>query len=136
MENKVLVLTTDGELKEEVVTLENGTIGFKELSRLLDDGFIEHCVFSRKLYENNIDMWVDESGKLKNLKTGLVIMDSRKDKIVEVLAGNVIFTGFDTGGNTYPLTEEQMEIVRKSILEAVFYNSIEGQDVTLKTLFV
>ena len=122
VKSKVIVVKPNVGLVEEFVEVDNEdmTVNWKELSRLLDGGYIEHCTFSKKLYDNKIDMWVDDSGKVKGLDIGVVIINKCSGNVVEILAGNVVFTSFDNMGNTYPLNEEQIKIVKDNLRLSLF----------------
>ena len=80
---KVLVLN-DLELKEKEID--------NSLKALQNEvgGYIEIPSFSRKLSENNIDMIINEEGKVNRLQPQLAIYQD--NKIIDVICGNIIFT--------------------------------------------
>ena len=101
---KVLVLN-DLELKEKEI--DNS---LKALQNE-DGGYIEiHC-FSRKLSENNIDMIINEEGKVNRLQPQLAIYQD--NKIVDVICGNIIFASANEDGETIGLTDEQIDVVKE-----------------------
>ena len=101
---KVLVLN-DLELKEKEID--------NSLKALQNEvgGYIEIPCFSRKLNENNIDMIINEEGKVNRLQPQLAIYQD--NKIVDVICGNIIFASANEDGDTIGLTDEQIEIVKE-----------------------
>ena len=118
---KVLVLN-DLELKEKEID--------NSLKALQNEvgGYIEIPSFSRKLSENNIDMIINEEGKVNRLQPQLAIYQD--NKIVDVICGNIIFASANEDGDTIGLTDEQIEVVKEVlkydvICEFGFLKSIE-----------
>lgn len=101
---KVLVLN-DLELKEKEID--------NSLKALQNEvgGYIEIPSFSRKLSENNIDMIINEEGKINRLQPQLAIYQD--NKIVDVICGNVIFVSANEDGKTIGLIDEQIEVVKE-----------------------
>lgn len=101
---KVLVLN-DLELKEKEID--------NSLKALQNEvgGYIEIPSFSRKLSENNIDMIINEEGKVNRLQPQLAIYQD--NKIVDVICGNIIFASANEDGETIGLTDEQIEVVKE-----------------------
>ena len=101
---KVLVLN-DLELKEKEID--------NSLKALQNEvgGYIEIPSFSRKLSENNIDMIINEEGKVNRLQPQLAIYQD--NKIVDVICGNIIFASANKDGETIGLTDEQIEVVKE-----------------------
>ena len=101
---KVLVLN-DLELKEKEID--------NSLKALQNEvgGYIEIPSFSRKLSENNIDMIINEEGKVNRLQPQLAIYQD--NKIVDVICGNIIFASANEDGKTIGLTDEQIEVVKE-----------------------
>ena len=101
---KVLVLN-DLELKEKEID--------NSLKALQNEvgGYIEIPSFSRKLSENNIDMIINEEGKVNRLQPQLAIYQD--NKIVDVICGNIIFASANEDGETIGLTNEQIEILKE-----------------------
>lgn len=101
---KVLVLN-DLELKEKEID--------NSLKALQNEvgGYIEIPSFSRKLSENNIDMIINEEGKVNRLQPQLAIYQD--NKIIDVICGNIIFASANEDGKTIGLTDEQIEVVKE-----------------------
>lgn len=70
-------------------------------------GSIEHLHIAEKLDEVHIDCYINESGKLKNLKPSFIFLDIN-DKLIDVIAGPVIFCTYDNQGNNYGMNELQL----------------------------
>lgn len=114
MENNVL----------RVVTIKDGHVNFddtlkNDISDLQSfvDGYIEIPILSKKLYQNKIDMVINEEGKLKDLKESLAITSNRQ--IVDVIRGNVVFVSHDEQGEMVSLTEEQVTLLKALLSEKV-----------------
>lgn len=71
---------------------------------------VEVCSYFPLLEKNNIDVLIDEEGKLKNLKPNIVIQDEGR-YVIDVIAGNMLFVGVDNNGNWIELNDRQIEIV-------------------------
>lgn len=74
-------------------------------------GTIEHFIIDEKLNEKYIDMWIDDEGKLKNLKPTMLLM--RNGEMVDYISGPCVFTKYDDDGYTWGLHDEDMEDVRQ-----------------------
>lgn len=105
---KILVLENTEVLSE--VEIEENEVTYENISKCLDGGYIERVTFNKRLAENNIDVFVDEEGKLKALECLAVVFDFKTGRIIETLAGKLIFVG-RRGSDSIPLTDEQVKIV-------------------------
>lgn len=74
-------------------------------------GTIEHFYLHEYLTKRSIDMWIDDEGKLKNLKPSILLFHD--GKMIDYISGNCVFTRFDDEGNTYGLTDDDMRDVRE-----------------------
>ena len=81
-------------------------------------GYLEHVPL-RELDSRNIDMWIDEEGKLKNKST--TIMLTSQNKIYDYIVGTVVFTKVDDEGNTISLTDEDVEFIKYKFDNDGFY---------------
>lgn len=129
MQGTVLVIESENakvRLQHKLVELDSDkTIGWKPISDLLNGAFIEHVNYNRTLRENNIDIWVDDCGKLEGLEPSVILMED--GEILDVLAGNVVFTSFDDEGNTLPLSEEQIKIIKDVLHLVLAKNQLTGE---------
>lgn len=116
---KILKLTE--ELEFEQVEVKGNVVSYEELNGAVG-GWIERVTFNRELQENGIDVWIDEEGKLKSLTTTVVIESVMT--CVEVLAGPLVFTGNKGDGESYALTDYQIECI-KNVLSRV---ALFGED--------
>lgn len=113
---KILVLENTEVFSE--VEIEENEVTYENISACLDGGYIERVTFNKRLAENNIDVFVDEEGKLKGLEAYVVVFDLTTDKIIEVLAGKLVFVG-RRGSESIPLTDEQVKIVYEVLNEVL-----------------
>lgn len=95
------------ETKEEILSLE-------EMQQFVH-GLIETASFNRTLEQANIDLWINEEGKLDGLPITAIVVKEPGFQIVDRLAGPVLFTGQTEDGESCGLTEEQTTIVRDVI---------------------
>ena len=85
-------------------------------------GFIERVSFIDPLDELNIDMWANDEGKLiDGLKPTFVVLDN-KDKLVDIIMGDTIFTSRDRHGNTIGLNDMQIKIIKNHFKTAAILN--------------
>lgn len=117
--NKLLVLNCET-LEFEVKELPSNEVGYEVLNEAVG-GWIEHITYNREFVERHIDMWCNEEGKLKDLKPSVAIVD-KMDIIVEILVGNIAFTKCDCEGNSFGLTDEEVEFT-KSKFDTAYLSS-------------
>lgn len=113
---KILVLDKDTlDFKEVEVS---GEVGYEIINEGVE-GVIESCTFNRKLQENKILVWCNESGKLKDLKCSVAIVDMTNiftgPRVIETLAGNLVFTKVDGQGRCFGLTNEEILLVKHEL---------------------
>lgn len=60
-----------------------------------------------------IDMWVHDEGKLLQMEPSAMLMDKSGD-LLDFYAGNIVFTRTDEAGETIPLTDEDVERIKKA----------------------
>ena len=85
-------------------------------------GFIERVSFIGPLDELNIDMWANDEGKLiDGLKPTFVVLDN-KDKLVDLIMGDTIFTSRDRHGNTIGLNDIQIQKIKNHFKTAAILN--------------
>lgn len=126
---KALVLS-NGELKEKEI---NNTL--EELQKIVG-GYIEIPFLSKKLFEKEIDIIINEEGKfIEGLKPEIAVVKNGTNQILDVVMGNCIFTSHDEEGNTTALNEEQIKIVTKE-LGVVAKIAMEGKSHLVRLLFI
>lgn len=69
--------------------------------------------FFPNLQERNIDTWVNEEGKLEGLPITTILKND--GNLLEVLVGNLCFIRHDDEGNSFGLTEEDVDFVKSEI---------------------
>jgi hypothetical protein len=75
-------------------------------SQELVGGYIE-----RLMIDDEIDLWLNEEGKLNGLQPNFNLV--RNDKVIDVVVGDVFFASHDDEGNTTSLTEEMISRIQK-----------------------
>ncbi len=127
---KVLVLSNN---KFEVKEIENE---LEELQKIVG-GYIEIPHLSRKFFENDIDIIINEVGKfIEGLKPEIAVVNRDNNKVVDIVFGNCIFTSHDEEGNTTELTEEQMRIVLKELQTEIILSNNADKNFVCKALFI
>lgn len=128
---KVLVLS-NGELKEKEIknTLE-------ELQKIVG-GYIEMPFLSKKFFENEIDIIINEEGKLiDGLQPEIAIVKNGTNQILDLIYGNCIFASHDEEGNTTELNEGQIQVIMEELkTEIMLHNKNEDKDFLVKVLFI
>jgi hypothetical protein len=96
---------------------EDSKIEIKEISnelRVLQNevgGSIDIPFISETLNEQGIDVVIDDEGKIKQKPITVAIIDT-EGKMIEVIAGPVLFTSHDSDGNTIGLADSQLEYLQ------------------------
>jgi len=126
---KVLVLS-NGELKEKEI---NNTL--EDLQKIVE-GYIEIPYLSEVFNKNEIDIIINEEGKLiDGMRPEIAIVSKKRGNILDVVYGNCIFASHNEEGDTIGLTKEQIEIVYDE-LERLADVIIRDKDYFLRVLFV
>jgi len=73
-------------------------------------GYIERVPL-RDLAERNIDLWINEEGKLIGLDTTALLTSG--DKVYDELVGNLVFTKSNGDGDTISLTDDDIKYIKK-----------------------
>ena len=128
---KVLVLS-NGELRETDIGNE-----LEDLQKIVG-GYIEIPFLGDKFRDNNIDVIINEEGKLiEGMIAEMAIVDEKQGRILDVVYGNCIFASHDEAGETIGLTEEQIEFVKEeleTVIELMNKRTLEGFEV--RVLFI
>lgn len=101
-----------------MVAIFNGNeLKFEKLNKLdylamkdIVDGYIEY-VYLPTFSKKNIDIIVNEEGKLIGLDTNLVVLDEDYN-CIETLQGNLLFVNYIGNGENDGLTEEQIDYIK------------------------
>lgn len=125
---KVLVLNSKT-LEFTEVEVGKRTVGLEELRDNIGCDYVEHVSgYNETLDKLHVGMWIDEEGKLKdgwleNFPLGIV---DKNGKIIEMLAGNILFAIDGVDGNTYCLSDEKIELIKQQIFDGMIGNVISG----------
>lgn len=106
--SKILVLRPNEMLHE--VNVDEEYISLETLQYYVD-GNIELVRFNRLLQKHNIDMWINEEGKLIDEDANVLLLTDDM-YIADVLVGTIVFAGHDNDGNSLPLTDNQIRIIK------------------------
>lgn len=107
---KYLVLKTNGMLKE---IDGNDYAESYELLRDNVEGIIQCVSWIKPFAEREIDLWVNDEGKLLDLDLSLAITEN--GKLIEVLNGNVVFARHNFEGETLPLNDEDITFIKETL---------------------
>ena len=128
---KVLVLS-NGELRETEIGNE-----LEDLQRIVG-GYIEIPFLGDKFCDNNIDVIINDEGKLiEGMTAEIAIVDEKQGRILDVVYGNCIFASHDEAGETIGLTEEQIEFVKEELETVIgFMNKRTLEGFEVRALFI
>lgn len=106
-----LMLTTEGEFIE---LNEEDYDSTYDMLHTCVDGRIECVSWLPISFKRNIDIWLNEEGKIIDLEPSLVILNDDRT-IADMFMGNIVFARNDEEGNTIPLNEEDFDYIKKEI---------------------
>lgn len=123
----------------KVLVLSNSKFETREIKGTLKDfqsivdGYIEIPFICNDFIDNNIDVIINEEGKLiDGMNPEIVLVDDVTGDSVDIVFGNCIFVGNDNEGNNISITDEQIKFVKDALREFGILNN--GQPIRL--LFV
>ena len=128
---KVLVLS-NAELKPREIGTE-----LEDLQKIVD-GYIEIPFLSETFYENDIDIIINEEGKLiEGMRPEIAIVKNGTTQILDIIYGNCIFASHDEEGNTVELNEKQIQIVEKELrVEVILYDENKDEHMPVRVMFI
>ena len=94
---------------------------------------IEHFPYATKLAYENIHMWLDEEGKYRNQRPSMVVFNRDKSKIIDIIAGPVLFTSVN-GEETIGLTDEQINTIQSSLYISIIKNKYTQEIYPVRTI--
>lgn len=101
--------------RQEIIDIERKETNKLDLDtvyELIDCDMVEVCSYFSLLEKNNIDVLIDEEGKLKHLNPNIAIQNEGLN-VIDVIAGNILFVGLDDSSNWVELNDRQIEIVNE-----------------------
>lgn len=103
-------------------------------------GRIERVYLCQELEDMNIDAYVNEEGKILDLKPSAVVYEKGKEYtnegLVDVIAGTILFVGHDGEGGTIGLSDKQGEWIANNLTEfAEFQNEKDSSDILKLMVF-
>lgn len=106
----------------KTLVLSNNELEVKDIENTLEalqkivGGYIEIPFLSKTFYQNEIDIIINEEGKMiEGLKPEIAILEKGSNKVLDVVMGNCLFASHDDEGNTVGLTDKQIEIVENEL---------------------
>jgi len=103
-------------------------------------GRIERVYLCQELEDMDIDAYVNEEGKILDLRPSAVVYD--RDKVytdgglLDVIAGPILFVGHDGEGGTVGLNPEQSEWIANNLTEfCEFANKDNPEDILKLMVF-
>lgn len=127
----------------KAMVLKNGELKTQEIDNTLEDlqkivgGYIEMPYLSKRFNDNDIDIIINEEGKLiDGLKPEIAVVDGKTKQILDVIYGSCVFASHDEEGNTIELNDKQMKIVAEELrMEATLTYHETEKEVVAKVLF-
>lgn len=111
--------------------IEVEKVGYEEIHNGVN-GYIERYIPNKEFSDNHIDIWIDEEGKLKGLQPNIAVL-GENNEIIEMLVGDAIFTSLnEETGESLPLTEEQIQIIERSLIKRIMCN--KGEFVPIRVI--
>lgn len=128
----------------KVLVLSNGKFETREIENTLKElqdivgGYIEIPYLGEQFMNNNIDVIINEEGKLiDGLNKEIAIVNKETESVADVIYGNCIFASHDEEGETIGLNDEQIEVV-KNILNNItcLIDANENKIYTVRVLYL
>lgn len=127
------VILKEPNKKQKIVEVDN--LKLKTIYNLLKCSPIECFGYVKKLQENNIDIVLDEEGKLTYKPQLNIVIENDEQKIVDILVGNVLFVGVD-GEDWVGLNKEQIDIVNSLLNSNMSYMILDNKIINTSILYI
>ena len=120
-------------MKIKALVFSNGELQEKEIENTLESlqeivgGYIESPYISNIFRENDIDIIINEEGKILTLQEEIAVIDKEKAIVIDVLCGNCIFVSHNEQGETIGLNDEQIKIIKKELNYVVNLSKINEE---------
>lgn len=130
---KVLMLNSKT-LEFTEVEIENKIVSLEEMYKNIGCNSVEHVSgYNQKLDEMQIGMWVDEEYKLHEdwMEDISLVFVNKSGKIIELIAGNIMFTYDGKDGETYGLSDIQIKKIKELIYDVKAVINVENRIVKM-----
>ena len=120
-------------MKIKALVVSKGELQEKEMENTLESlqeivaGYIESPYISNIFRENDIDIIINEEGKILTLQEEIAVIDKEKAIVIDVLCGNCIFVSHNEQGETIGLNDEQIKIIKKELNYVVNLSKINEE---------
>lgn len=114
-----------------VIVVNQGEIIKKEIGDNLVDlqkeveGLIDIPYFGEDLESKKINIVINDEGKINMLNPSIVVMDKSGHRMLDVIAGNAIFIGYNEEGDSISLDDKQCDYIEEILSDKT---KLAGED--------
>lgn len=130
---KVLMLNSKT-LEFTEVELKSNKVSLGEMYENIGCLHVEHMSgYNRELDEMQIGMWVDEEYRLHEdwMEDISLVFVNKSGRIIELVAGNIMFTYDGKDGETYGLSDIQIKKIKELICDVKAVINVENRIVKM-----
>ena len=130
---KVLMLNSKT-LEFTEVELKSNKVSLGEMYENIGCLHVEHMSgYNRELDEMQIGMWVDEEYRLHEdwMEDISLVLVNKSGRIIELVAGNIMFTYDGKDGETYGLSDVQIKKIKELICDVKAVINVENRIVKM-----
>ena len=130
---KVLMLNSKT-LEFTEVELKSNKVSLGEMYENIGCLHVEHMSgYNRELDEMQIGMWVDEEYRLHEdwMEDISLVFVNKSGRIIELVAGNIMFTYDGKDGETYGLSDVQIKKIKELICDVKAVVNVENRIVKM-----
>ena len=130
---KVLLLNSKT-LEFTEVELKSNKVSLGEMYENIGCLHVEHMSgYNRELDEMQIGMWVDEEYRLHEdwMEDISLVFVNKSGRIIELVAGNIMFTYDGKDGETYGLSDVQIKKIKELICDVKAVINVENRIVKM-----
>lgn len=130
---KVLMLNSKT-LEFTEVELKSNKVSLGEMYENIGCLHVEHMSgYNRELDEMQIGMWVDEEYRLHEdwMEDISLVFVNKSGRIIELVAGNIMFTYDGKDGETYGLSDAQIKKIKELICDVKAVINVENRIVKM-----
>ena len=116
------------------VELKSNKVSLGEMYENIGCLHVEHMSgYNRELDEMQIGMWVDEEYKLHEdwMEDISLVFVNKSGRIIELVAGNIMFTYDGKDGETYGLSDVQIKKIKELICDVKAVINVENRIVKM-----